>query len=241
VDDIFNMEFISDTAAIARYGLCPGVTAIVITTVADARRRGLQPPPPKLCVRSLNSRHPLRLALPVGSHFRVAAGQLDILDECDRPAPPDVRWASNDPRVLEVDSAGVVRGRAPGRAEVIASASGVAARLAVTVVPPVKHITITPTEKVFVVGDTITFHAMAYGVNGQPMPEVPLELGVHENRSASPGGVRAAIGRVWQTGPARQRAETNTIQVRALREGTAYVVAAIVGRADSVRVHVVHR
>ena len=133
VDDVFDMDFVTDAAALARLGLCPGTTAVVVTTVAEARRRGLRPPPPALCIRSPIASGP-ELVLPVGDTLRVAAGQLDILHECDRPAPAAVRWASSDPGILEVDSAGIVRGRAVGRADLIASADSAEARLTITVV-----------------------------------------------------------------------------------------------------------
>ena len=239
VDDIFNMEFISDTAAVASYGLCPGTTAVVITTVAEARRQGLRPPPPALCIRPLPVGYSEDLVLPIGAAFRVGAGQLDILHECDRPAPPEVHWASSNPDVVEVDSTGLARGRARGRAELVASAEGVEARLTVTVVPPVTRIVITPADTVLAVGDTVLFRASAIGANGQPIPEALLSLRVHEDRTSNASGSSPLFLPVWPFGSQPRRPEPNTLRVRALRTGGGYIVAAMVGRVDSVRVEAV--
>jgi hypothetical protein len=116
VDSIVDLRFVDDSAGLAALGLCPADGgAMVVTTAAYARAHGLRPPPPALCVRAVDGRHPPRMAVPVGQAVRVAAGQLDILDECDRPAPPDVRWTSSKLAVLMVDGVGVARARAGPR------------------------------------------------------------------------------------------------------------------------------
>lgn len=116
VDSIVDLRFVDDSAGLAALGLCPADGgAMVVTTAAYARAHGLRPPPPALCVRAVDGRHPPRMAVPVGQAVRVAAGRLDILDECDRPAPPDVRWTSSKLAVLMVDGVGVARARRAAR------------------------------------------------------------------------------------------------------------------------------
>ena len=108
-DSVFTLRFVRDSAGLATYGLCPGATAFVVVTVAEAQRRGLRPSPPQLCLRTTAGRALPRMAFPMGSEFRFKAGQLEMLAECDRAAPPGVTWSSSAPGVATVDSSGVLR------------------------------------------------------------------------------------------------------------------------------------
>lgn len=240
-DSIFSMQIVSDSAGLAAYGLCPGSHVMVVTSTAEAARRGLRPPPPPLCVRSPTSRHPPRLAVPVGRSIRVVAGQLDILNECDRAAPTSVQWISSDSAILRVDSAGLASARAPGHAEIILSAEGGEARLSVAVVPPIGRIEVVPSDTVITVGDTATFRAFAYGADGQPIPGVPLALELAPEPALSPASGPLAFQQVWPVGRPATHPTPNTIRLVARREGTAWVRAAVVGRVDSARVHAAAR
>jgi hypothetical protein len=244
VDSIFDLRFVSDSAGLAMYGLCPGATAAVATTTAEARRLGLRPPPPALCLRTTAGRTLPRLAFPVGSEFRFTAGQRDILDECDREAPPGVRWGSSAPAVAAVDSVGRLRALSPGTAEVVARVGGAEARFAVTVVPPVARIEIRPGDTTMAVGDTVRFRAVALGADGRPVPGAVLAMRATETRASylaadSAGRRVAGLGEVYSLGPSAPRPVPNELPVRAGRVASGYVVAAVVGRADSVRVRAV--
>jgi hypothetical protein len=180
------------------------------------------------------------MAFPVGSEFRFAAGQLDILDECDREAPPGVRWATSAPGVAAVDSQGVLRALAPGTAEVVARAGGAEARFAVTVVPVVARIAISPGDTTVTAGDTVRFRAVAYGADGRPLPAAVLAMRATESRASYPGGgVPPGLGEVYYLGPGAPRPAPNVLPVRARRAAVGYVVASVVGRADSVLVRAV--
>jgi hypothetical protein len=54
----------------------------------------------------------------------------------------------------------------------------------VTVVPPVARVVVTPADTALAVGDTATFHAVAYGLDGRPLPAVPLALAAFEGRTS---------------------------------------------------------
>jgi len=242
VDSIFDLRFVSDSAELASYGLCPGAYAAVATTAAEARRLGLRHPPPPLCIRTTASRNAPRLAFPVGSEFQFAVGQRDMLDECDREAPPDVQWASSAPTIAVVDSLGRLRAVSPGTAEVIATAAGAEARFAVTVVPPVARLEITPGDTTLAIGDRVWFRAMAIGADGRPMPDVVVAVSARESRASyeAPGHrgqpgiveVHDSTSRMTRRGP-------NELLVHARRDAMGYVVAAIAGLTDTVRVQVV--
>jgi hypothetical protein len=201
---------------------------------------GLRPP---LCLRTAGGRALPRMAFPVGSEFRFAAGQRDILDECDREAPPGVRWTSSTPAVAAVDPTGVLRARAPGVAEVVARAGFAEARFAVTVVPPVARIEIRPADTTVTVGDTVWFRAVALGTDGRPVPGAVLAMRATESRgsyaaadSGSGRGRGVGMSEVYTLGPDAGPRAPNAIPVRAWRAAAGHVVAAVVGRADSVRV-----
>jgi hypothetical protein len=111
----------------------------------------------------------------------------------------------------------------------------------VTVVPPVARVVVTPADTALAVGDTATFHAVAYGIDGQPLPAVPLALAAFEGHTSYPGSGPPALGEVYGLGTGAPGRVPNTIRVVARRAGVGWVRAAVVGRADSVRVRAVAR
>jgi len=242
VDSIFDLRFISDSAGLASYGLCPWALAAVATTAAEARRLGLRHPPPPLCVRTVGSRNITPMPYPVGTEFLFVAGQRDMLGECDRAAPPAVHWRSSAPAVAVVDSAGRLRAVSPGVAEVIATSGDAETRIAVTVVPAVARLEIHPRDTMITVGDTVRFRAVAIGKNGRPMPDVVPVVYARESRASYASAGRRGppgVGDVYAYGPSTTRRAPNEVLVIARRAATGYVFAEVVGRRDSVRVQAV--
>src|SRR5215207_287622 len=74
---------------------------------------------PLLCVRTARWEDGATRNLMTGARMPMQAGQLDILDECDRPVTTTVVWSSSVPAVAHVDTAGVVRALSPGTADVV--------------------------------------------------------------------------------------------------------------------------
>jgi hypothetical protein len=172
------------------------------------------------------------------------AGLLDMLEECDRPVTTTVVWSTSMPAVAQVDSAGMVYALAPGTADVVARSAGAEARYPVTVVPPVARIEITPAETALTVGDTARFRATAYGVDGTPLPAVPLVMRATEARASYlEHGSIPALGEVapYPTTGGAARPGVNELRVYGRRRAWGHVVASLVGRADSVVVRVVER
>lgn len=235
VDSIVEITTIDDSAALARYQLCPGDEALVVITVAEARRRGLRAPPPALCLEAMESIAPLSMSLPVGVEQRARAGRLDILAECDLAPPTGVQWASSDTSILSVDSTGVAIGRAPGRAALIVSANGGVARETLTVVAPVARIVLAVVDTVMTVGDSITVQAVAVGRDGRRMPDVPLQLLVTDQRDDG----TAPIFFEARTVGTRATANANSARIVARASGTGWIHAAMVGRSDSLQLRVV--
>jgi hypothetical protein len=106
-----------------------------------------------------------------------------------------------------------------------------------SVVPRITRIEIAPIDTEFLVGDTVTFRAVSYGDVGQPVPTAVIGMRVREVRTQKPdGNLPAAFGHVYPVGPHVTHSPTNTFPVRALRAGRGYVVAEVIGLADSVRI-----
>jgi hypothetical protein len=192
---------------------------------------------PPLCIRAPVGRSLPRMAFPVGAEFRFAAGQLDILEECDREAPPAVRWSSSVPAVAAVDSQGLLRALAPGAAAVVVRAGGAEARFGLTVVAPVTRIEIRPGDTTLTVGDSTQFRAAAYDADGHPLPDALLAMRVMEDRASWLASGEAGLGlvEVFPRQPAGPRRDRNSLAVRARRAATGWVYAEVVGRRDSVR------
>lgn len=244
VDSIFDLHFVSDSAGLASFGLCPGMYAAVATTTAEARRLGLRHPPPPLCIRTSSSRTLPLMAFPVGAEFQFAAGQRDMLDECDRAAPPGVHWSSSAPGVAVIDSVGRLRGVAPGSAVVIAAVAGAEARFTITVVPPVARLEISPRDTSIAVGDTVRFRAVAIGSDGRPVPGAIVALYARESRASyeSPGHRGApGVSEVHDVAARVAPRTPNELLVVARRDALGYVKAAVAGLTDSVRVQVIAR
>jgi hypothetical protein len=192
---------------------------------------------PQLCIRSPAGAWLPGIAFPVGTNVQFSAGRLDILAECDLPADFRVTWMSSAPDIAVIDSRGVMRGVAPGKAEIIARGRGDEQRFAVTVTPEVARIEITPGDTSIAVGDTVQFHAVAYGTDGKPMPEIVLEVRAGENPPRSPVGTPQGIDETYNVGPNGERTPTNTLWVHARHAGmSGHVTASVVGRADTVQI-----
>jgi hypothetical protein len=186
------------------------------------------------------------MAFPVGAEFRFAAGRRDILDECDLEGPPGVTWASSAPAVAAVDSLGRLRALAPGVVDVVARAGGAEARFGLTVVPPVARIEIRPRDTTVAVGDTVWFRAVALGTDGRPIPDALLAMRATESEvsyeAADPDRrALSGLGEVYFAPPRAPRRPPNALPVSARRAAVGYVVAAVVGRVDSVQVRAVGR
>ena len=81
-----------------------------------------------------------------------------------------VSWTTADPRVVTVDSAGTIEGRAPGVATVTATSEQRVASVGVTVVAvPIASLTVTPAADTIVVGQTTQLAAAAFDSAGHAL------------------------------------------------------------------------
>jgi hypothetical protein len=148
------------------------------------------------------------------------------------------------PAVAQVDSAGIVHALSPGTADVVARSAGAEARYPVTVVPTVARIEITPAETTLTAGDTARFLAIAYSVDGIPLPAVTLAMRATEALASYPehGSIPALSEAVPnRTMDGTVRSGVTELPVYGRRRAWGHVVASLVGRADSVVVRVVER
>lgn len=200
---------------------------------------------PPLCLRTPGGGQ----AFTVGSAAELSPGTLDLLGECDRPAPPDVSWSSSAPDVATVSAAGVVHALSPGDVEVTARSGPATATWEVTVFPVIDRIDIEPQNAVMTVGDTLVYWARAYGVGGVPLPNAPVTI---FPRSSPP--VSDSTGRwnwdAWVVYPvyspfrmrrAEGRTESwrNVAALHAKRPGSTQVTVSVYGFRDSTTITVV--
>lgn len=152
---------------------------------------------PAYAVLDVAERAPARLeltgyggsAVVVGSVLQLAATARTEIG--DPVAGVTARWRSLDPAVAEVDASGLVTGKAPGRATVVAEAGALSARLAVTVRPnPVRSITIVPVREPVRTGDVVSLQAKLSDAAGRPVSGIPVRWSV-----SGPGAAIYAAGR----------------------------------------------
>lgn len=158
----------------------PAVVLAVATAIAlPALVAGCWWVPP-VCIEARRPEDNAVHSLPVGTRLPLRAGLLDILEECDRPLEGPASWASASPHVARVDANGVVTAVAPGVADVAVTYGVVRVAYRVRVVPPVARLRILPEGRIFPVGDTVVFRAVALDSAGREVPGVPIALAARD-------------------------------------------------------------
>jgi hypothetical protein len=180
------------------------------------------------CVRSAPNSN---FGMPAGSQFQLEVGRIDILGECDRPYGGEVTWESTNTAVARVTPDAVLRALAPGITEIIAQSEGSERRIRLEVVPRVARIAIFPSDTSITVGDTAIFQAVAFGVDGNPLPNVRV--------SVSPAGDLMPTPWLFPVSHVNPRLAPlrNAVAVQALQEGSTHIVGSVIGFKDSVPVH----
>lgn len=93
------------------------------------------------------------------------------VDTRGRGLPNEPRaWASSAPNVATVNASGLVTGVAPGTATISASVLGRSGSIAVTVVPAVASVSVTPLTASATYADTVRFTAAALASTGEAIP-----------------------------------------------------------------------
>ena len=127
-------------------------------------------------------RGPARIEISApGSATAVVAGilQLDatgFTEVNDRLDDVAVAWKSMQPAIAEVSSSGLVRGKTPGRATIVAEGRGASGRIDVTVVPNlVRSIVVTPVNEAVRTGDVVALKATYRDAQGKPVSLVAVQ------------------------------------------------------------------
>ncbi len=180
------------------------------------------------CVRAAPNPN---FGMPAGSEFQLEVGRIDILGECDRPFGGEVTWESTNTSVAQVTPDAVLRALTPGITEIIAQSEGSEKRIRLEVVPRITRIAIFPRDTTITVGDTAIFQAIAYGADGNPLPNVRV--------SVSPAGDFVPTPWLFPVSHVNPRLAPlrNAIAVQALQEGSTHIVGSVIGFKDSVPVH----
>lgn len=119
-------------------------------------------------------------------------------------------WTSSQPLIASVSATGMVTALLPGSAEIRASVLGRTSGAAVTVLPRVARVVLTPDTATRTYGDTLRFTAAAFSRDSNPMPAATFEY------SISTGSTLAAISSTGLVTPVLQfDTLTRTVVVRA--------------------------
>ena len=186
------------------------------------------------CPRSItDSGYSLTVTPPAASLFVDQSARFTptLRDRDGNVVPATYAWSSNNEGVATVDSAGVVRGVAPGSAVIQVSTRGVIATASITVAPDNgQTLTVSPAAASLFVDATQRFTATLRDRNGSVIPSSP------EWSSTNPG-----VATVDGTGLARGRtAGSTTIRAQvgdliaggALTVGARATSAVLVGAGD---------
>lgn len=136
----------------------------------------------------------------------------------------DIAWASADPAVATVDSAGVVTGVAPGTTEITATAGGRTGRLTLTVSPvAVASVRVEPATLTLAPGDSAALVGTALDAGGAPLPRrvFAWSSSAPAVATVSPLGVVTAVA-------AGSAAITGTSEGRSAAVAVTVVVPAVV-------------
>lgn len=201
------------------------IIALVVVSVSACGK-------PPLCVRLDIVQ---RTGLPAGSEYRIGAGHLDFLDECDLPTSAPVTWSISDSSVASIDSTGTLRGLGPGKINVIARSGRAEVKAPVEIVPVVREIRITPEDTVMIAGDSAVFTGTAIGVLGETLDSVRVVV--------SPAGMSQPTPYLLSLHDPKRRLlrSPNRVLLRARQEGTTYVVGQVGTGRDSTRLRIVGR
>lgn len=184
-----------------------------------------------LCVRTQPAD---MLGIPAGGEFALQAGGLDILAECDRPAPGSVRWSSSNPDVATVDEHGRVRARQAGTVEITAR-TGRRGRVItpLRIHPRVARVQVHASSSLASVGDTVRVEAAAFDGAGRRL-DIPILI------TADGAGMPVDRGGSILAPPWTDLNQhySGRLDFRANSPGTTMVRALVIGHADSLEINV---
>ncbi len=167
--------------------------------------------------------------LGVGDELTFSVARLrrdaDGLWDCAPMPAQAIRWETTDSLVARVDTAGRVRGIAPGYAVIRASAgASLRTEREVRVLAPVSRIALVPREATVAVGDTVRILAVAIGEDGAVLERLLLlAITEEEQRVAEIVGWDRVAGTL----------------VRGRRPGVERLIARVAQRADTAAVTVI--
>lgn len=132
--------------------------------------------------------------LAVGDTMRLNLGwqtyRNDVILGCERAdLAPRARWTSSAPDVLAVDSAGLLRPLAPGRARITAAFDSGWSKAEFEVLPPVGSVRWVRRADTLRVGDTVSMRLEVRARNGQVLRTLPVmrPRGFRPDGAAAPG------------------------------------------------------
>lgn len=107
----------------------------------------------------------------------------------------EVSWSSADPDLASVSASGLVRGREPGMATLIATIEGVVGTVVVEVIPHVGVVRVEPSHLVLVEGESGPLVAVVLGTNGAKLTdrEVEWSSSMADVATVDEGGVVRAL------------------------------------------------
>jgi len=215
----------------ARVLLCLALGSCRPQAPPDTRPKATTTRGRELAGLSLTCTGPAYSLLGVGDEFAFSVTRLQRdatgIWHCAPVARQPIRWKTSDSLIARVDTAGRVRGIAPGSAVIRASAgASLWTEREVRVLPPVSRIALLPREATLPVGDTVRILAVAIGRDGTVLERLLL-LAITEEEQR----VAEIVG--WD--------RTAGTLVRGHRPGVLRLIARVAQRTDTAVVTVRER
>ena len=165
----FDVASIDSTGTLTAFH--PGevqVFAIVGGRPGRATVRVTQRPPSRLLVRSAEGQETV-----VGGTLQLDVTGLTSANDTVRLS--SVRWRSRTPSIAEVGPNGLMVGKAPGRATIVAEAGALSATSEIAVRPnPVRSVRVEPVPRPVRTGDVVKLTAAARDARGAPVTSAPV-------------------------------------------------------------------
>ena len=164
-------------------------SSLLVVVGACGAQPSAGPPPWLLIVPQGDSRLQVALEVPEAGPPMAAVGdtlrlrlreehcRLDVCTSVTSPVPAPAGWVSENPRIADIDSLGLLRPVAPGRVRILVPWHTATLWRVFAILPPVAAIRWDTPQVAVRVGDTVRLGATAYDSSGGVVARLPLAYG----------------------------------------------------------------
>lgn len=195
---------------------CPHTAVLALVLLAGCTTDGKpsERPEPRLCLRDSPT-----VPLVVGDTATLETGPVGPADSLCLPAGKRIEWRSSNAAVAVVDTRGLLRALAPGRATISFSDGDESDSATYTVLPPLRDVRIVPDSVTLGVGDSATFRIVVSGdTAATPVwwysNDALFSFARPGSRDPVPVSVTAPTVTIWATQPGEALLEAGTRYLR---------------------------